>query len=50
MLIEEYKVPRFCWSMGLVERLIYRKDSAARGAVVRVSKTRREISRSVNKL
>ena len=50
MLIEEYKVPRFCLSMGLVERLIYRKDSAAREAVVRVSKTRREISRSVNKL
>ena len=30
--------------------LIYRKDGAASGAVVRVSKTRREISRPVNKL
>ena len=36
--------------MGLVEMLIYRKDGAASGAVVRVSKTRREISRPVNKL
>ena len=51
VLVEENKVPRFCWSMGLVvERLIYGKHGAARGAVVRVSKTRREISRSVNKL
>ena len=51
VLVEENKVPRFCWSMGLVvERLIYGKHGAARRAVVRVSKTRREISRSVNKL
>ena len=36
--------------MRLVEKLIYGKDGTARGAVVRVSKTRREISRPVNKL
>ena len=41
VLIEEDKVPRFCWRMGLVERLINGKDGAAREAVVRVSKTRR---------
>ena len=50
VLIEEGKVPRFCWRMGLVERLIYGKDDATRGAVTRVSKTHREISRSLNKL
>ena len=50
VLIEEDKVPRFCWRMGLVERLINGKDGAARGAVMRVSKTHREISRPVNKL
>ena len=50
VLIEEDKVPKFCWKMGLVEVLINGKDGAARGAVVRVSKTRREISRPVNKL
>ena len=47
VLIEEDKVPRFCWRMGLVERLINGKDGAVRGAVVRVSKTRREISGQV---
>ena len=41
----EDKVSKFCWSTGLVERLIYGKDGAARGAVVRVSKRCREISR-----
>ena len=50
VLIEEDKVPRFCWRMELVERLINGKDGAARGAVLRVSKTHREISRPVNKL
>ena len=50
MLIEEDEVPRFVWRMGLVKRLIYGKDAAARGAVVRVSKTRREIPRLVSKL
>ena len=49
MLIEEDKVPRFCWRMGLLERLIDGKDRAARRGVV-VSKRRREISRPVNKL
>ena len=29
---------------------MYGKDGAAKGAVARVSKTRREISRAVNKL
>ena len=42
----EDKVQRFCWSMGLVKRLIYGKDGTARGAVVRVSKRCREISRT----
>ena len=50
VLIEGDKVPRFCRRMRLVERLINGKDGAARGAVVRVSKTHREISRPVNKL
>ena len=53
VLIEEDKVPRFCWRMGLLERLIDGKDRAARRGVVRgvvVSKRRREISRPVNKL
>ena len=49
-LIEEDKVPRFCWSMGLVERLIYGKDGAATGAVVRDSQRCREISRAVSRL
>ena len=40
--IEQDKVPRFCWRMGVVERLIYGKDGGAWGAVVRVSKTRRK--------
>ena len=44
------KVSRFCWSMGLIQRLIYGKDGAARGAVVRVSKKYREISRAKEKL
>ena len=44
VLIEEDKVPRFCWMIGLVESLIYGKDGAARRAVVRV------ISRAVSKL
>ena len=35
--------------MGLVERLIYGKDRTVRRAIVRVSKTLREISRPVNK-
>ena len=35
---------------GLVQRLIHGKDGAATGAVMRVSKTRSEISRPVNKL
>ena len=50
MLIEEDKVPRFSWKVGLVERLSYGKDGAARGAVARVSKTCRGISRPVNKM
>ena len=50
VIIEKDKVPRFCWRMRLVERLIYGKDGTARGAVVRVFKTCREISRPVNKL
>ena len=50
VLIEEDKVPRFCWRMELVERLINGKYGAARGAVVRVSKTRREVLKPVNKL
>ena len=50
VLIEGDKVPRFCLRMELVERLIYRKDGRARGAVMRVSKTHREISGLVNKL
>ena len=50
VLIEEDKVSRFGCRIGLVERLIYGKDGAARGAVVRVSKICREISRPVNKL
>ena len=41
VMTEEDKVPRFCWRMGFVERLIYGKDGAARGAVVRVFKTHR---------
>lgn len=49
-LVEEDNVPRFCWRVGLVERLIYGKDSPVRGAVVTVLKARREISRPVNKL
>ena len=44
------KVSRFCWSMGLIQMLIYREDGAARGAVVRVSKKYREILRAKNKL
>ena len=43
-LIEEDKVPKFCWTMGMVECLIYGKDDAARRAVVRV------ISKAVSKL
>ena len=43
-------LPRFCWRVGLVVRLIYGKDSPVRGTVVRVLKARREISRPVNKL
>ena len=50
VLIEEDKVSRFCWRIRLVERMIYGKDGSARGAVVRVSKTRKEIWRPVNKL
>ena len=53
VLIEEDKVARLCWRMGLLERLINGKDGAARRGVVRgvvVSKRRREISRPVNKL
>ena len=53
VLIEEDKVPRLCWRMGLLERLTDGKDRAARRGVVRgvvVSKRRREISRPVNKL
>ena len=50
VLVEEDKVPRFCWRMELVESLIYGKDGRARGAVVRVFKTHREISGLVNKL
>ena len=42
--IEEDKVPKFCWRIGMVECLIYGKDGAARRAVVRV------ISRAVSKL
>ena len=50
VLVEEDKVPRFCLRMELVESLIYGKDGRARGAVVRVFKTHREISGLVNKL
>ena len=50
VMTEEDKVSRFCWRMGLVEKLIYGKDGVEKGAVVRVSKTRREISRPINKL
>ena len=46
MFVEEDKVPRFCWRMGLVERLINGKDGEARGAVVRVSKTQGNIKTS----
>ena len=46
VLIEEDKTPRFCWRKGFIERLIYGKDVAARRAVVRISKARREISRN----
>ena len=49
-LIEKDKAPRFCWRMRYVERLIYGKYGEARGAVVRVPKIHREISRPVNKL
>ena len=45
VLIEEDKVPRLCWRMGLLERLTDGKDRAARRGVVRgvvVSKRRRE--------
>ena len=38
VLIEEDKMPRFCWRKGFIERLIYEKDVAARRAVVRISK------------
>ena len=50
VLIEKGKVPRFCSRMGLVERLIYGKYGEARGAVMRVPKIHREMSRPVNKL
>ena len=50
VFIEEDKVPRFCSRMEFVERLINGKDGAARGAVVRVNKTRRKISRPVYRL
>ena len=43
VLIEEDKVPRFCWRMALVERLIYENNDAPIVAVVRVSKTHREL-------
>lgn len=36
--------------MVLAERLIYGKDGAARGPVVRVFKTRREILKQITKL
>ena len=49
VLIEEDKVPRFCWRMGLLDRLINGKDGAAREAVVRVSKTRRKINIKTSK-
>ena len=50
VLIEHDKVPIFCCRMRLVERLVNGKDGAARGAVVRVSKTRKGISRPVNEV
>ena len=37
VLIEEGNGLRFFWRMGLVERLIFGKVDAARGAVERVS-------------
>ena len=49
VLIEEDKVPRFCWRMALVERLIYENNDAPIVAVARVSKTHKELSRPVNK-
>ena len=50
VLIDEDKVPRLYWRMGMVNRLIYRKDGSGREAALWVSETRREISRSINKL
>ena len=50
VFIEEDKVLIFCSRMEFVERLITGKDGAARGAVARVYKTRRKISRPVFRL
>ena len=37
-MTEEGKLPIFFWRIGLLERLIYGKDGAAMGAVVRAFK------------
>ena len=50
VIIEDERRPRSSWRLAKVENLIESNDKQIRGAVVRVSKTNKLLSRPVNKL
>ena len=50
VIVHEEKIPRLCWKLGIVEKLIQSSDGEIRGAEVRIPKTKTSIARPVNKL
>ena len=48
--VQEDKMPRSAWKVGIVEEVIKRADGIIRGAIVRVPRTKSLIKRPVNRL
>ena len=50
MLVCYEKVPRHFWRSAIVTRVLPRRDSEIRGAIVRIAKTNIILERPINKL
>ena len=50
VIVQEDKMPRFAWKVGIVEQIVKGTDDNIRWAVVRIPRTKSLIKRPVNRL
>ena len=50
VIVQEDKMPRFAWKVGIVEQIVKGTDDNIRRAVVRIPRTKSLIKRPVNRL